>query len=433
MAERFTRVFSLSENLYAEDSPLVIAAGALQKDNQTGRVFAQLKFMSISNKTIKALKARLLPLDTIGKPIDGGVEQEYLDLSAARDEEFGQKTAISFPNASTRGFTVEIEKVYFADNSTWDGSGAKWGSLPQPERLENLLEDWELVRQYRMKYGADCQFAVPKHLDLWRCSCGAWNHSGEKCHICGMEFWFLQTADLQELKAECEERLEAEQKKAEAERIAAALRAESRAKRNKRLAMVLLPIVLLILAVAVFMSISAKQKSAAAEERFLELAGTSLIEAQEVISDISHPSDEATELIRLCEKYSPYCGTYTWLNMEGEVHKEFSFTSDFYLENGKVYWVFDDSDYTPLSALTVDTIDPKYKDDPEYTFLRRPLQVDDMSVYEKAKDGWMDFTVSFKNGKINAVWGYFENWSFDNGEFEITDMHFDAFTLEAVK
>ena len=433
MAERFTKLFSLPENLYAEGSPLVIAAGALQKDNQSGRVFAQLKFKSITGKTIKAVKVKLFPLDTIGNAIDGEVLQEYLDLNAARDADFGQKTAIAFPNASTRGFSVEVVEVYFADNSVWSGSGAKWEALPQPETLESALGDKELVKQYRIKYGADSKFAVSEHLDLWRCSCGALNHSGEKCHVCGMELWFLKAADLEELKAERDARLEAQRQKAEAEKIAAALRAESRAKKNKRLAMVLVPIVLLILAVAVFMSISAKQKSAAAEERFLELAGTSLIEAQEVISDISHPSDEATELIRLCEKYSPYCGTYTWLSMEGEVHKEFSFTSDFYLENGKVYWVFDDSDYTPLSALTVGTIDPRYKDDPEYTFLQKPLQVEDMSVYEKAKHGWMDFTVSFKNGKINAVWGYFENWSFDNGEFEITDMHFDAFTLEAVK
>jgi len=37
MNERYTRVFSLPENLYATGSPVVIAAGALLKDNQTGK------------------------------------------------------------------------------------------------------------------------------------------------------------------------------------------------------------------------------------------------------------------------------------------------------------------------------------------------------------------------------------------------------------
>lgn len=429
MAERFTKLFSLPENLYVEGSPLLIAAGALQKDNQSGRVFAQLKFRSITDKTIKAVKVKLFPLDTIGNAMDGTVEHEYLDLTAVRDEDFGQKTAIAFPNASTRGFSVEVAEVYFADNSVWCGNGAKWESLPQPETLESALGDRELVKQYRIKYGADCKFAVCEHSDLWRCSCGALNHSGEKCHACGMELWFLQEADWAALKAERDARLEAERKKAEEEKAAA----EAKAKKTKRLGVFLTPIAVLLLAVVALISISAKKRSAAVEERFIELMAVSMFQAQETIADISHPSDEATELINLCKKYTPYCGTYTWLTMEGVVHEEFSFISDFYVEDGEVYWVFDDSDYTPLSALTVGTIDPKYKDDPEYTFLQKPLKVNDMSVYEKAKDGWMDFSVSFKNGKINAVWGYFENWTYVTGEFEITDKHLEAFTLDAGK
>ena len=38
MAERYTRLYTLPENLYTEGAPLVIAAGALLKDNQTGKV-----------------------------------------------------------------------------------------------------------------------------------------------------------------------------------------------------------------------------------------------------------------------------------------------------------------------------------------------------------------------------------------------------------
>ena len=33
MAERYTRLYTLPENLYTEGAPLVIAAGALLKDN----------------------------------------------------------------------------------------------------------------------------------------------------------------------------------------------------------------------------------------------------------------------------------------------------------------------------------------------------------------------------------------------------------------
>ena len=41
MAERYTRLFSLPQDLYATGAPLVIAAGALLKDTQTGRVLTE--------------------------------------------------------------------------------------------------------------------------------------------------------------------------------------------------------------------------------------------------------------------------------------------------------------------------------------------------------------------------------------------------------
>ena len=56
MDERYTRLFALSEKYYAEGAPRLIAAGALLKDNRTGKVLAQIKFQNISPKTIKAVK-----------------------------------------------------------------------------------------------------------------------------------------------------------------------------------------------------------------------------------------------------------------------------------------------------------------------------------------------------------------------------------------
>lgn len=269
MAERFTRLFSLPENLYAEGSPIVITAGALQKDNQTEKVFVQLKFKSITDKTIKAVKVKLFPVDTIGNAIDGVAEYEYLDLSAVLDEEFGHKTAVFLPNASTRGFSVEVIAVYFADNSAWDGLNADWSSLPELETLEKSLADLELAKQYKLKNGADCKFSALEHKDLWFCTCGALNHRGEQCCICGREFASLKNFDLDELKAERDIRLEEERKKAEEDRKAAEERAEAMrikaaetAKKTKKLAMILVPIVAIVVVAAVLISGAAKKSNA---------------------------------------------------------------------------------------------------------------------------------------------------------------------------
>ena len=74
MSERYTRLFALPENLYAASSPVVIAAGTLLKDNQTGNVVAQLKLRSISPKRIAAVKVRLHLRSTAGDPIGEPVD-----------------------------------------------------------------------------------------------------------------------------------------------------------------------------------------------------------------------------------------------------------------------------------------------------------------------------------------------------------------------
>ena len=48
MAERFERLYKLSENLYIDGAPIIISAGALLKDTATGSVVAQIKFHSVS-------------------------------------------------------------------------------------------------------------------------------------------------------------------------------------------------------------------------------------------------------------------------------------------------------------------------------------------------------------------------------------------------
>ena len=69
MAERYSRLYHLPEDLYTRGAPLVIAAGALLIDNQSGQTIAQLKMRSISPKTISSVKALVTGLDSAGKTL----------------------------------------------------------------------------------------------------------------------------------------------------------------------------------------------------------------------------------------------------------------------------------------------------------------------------------------------------------------------------
>ena len=154
MSERYSKVFALSENLYATGSPIVIEAGALQKDNQTGSILAQIKMKNISAKVIKAVKVKLTLFDVAGNVLADGVEQQYLDLSVSRDESFGSKSAIRLKESTTRSFSVNITEVVFEDGNVWSGTANLWETLSEPAILIDYFNDEELEKQFEIKYGS---------------------------------------------------------------------------------------------------------------------------------------------------------------------------------------------------------------------------------------------------------------------------------------
>lgn len=267
MSERYSKLFALSENLYSAGAPVVIAAGALQKDNQTGKVFAQLKIRNIQDKAIKAVTVKITPFDTVGKPLGGVVDYQYLDLAAARDIDFGQKTPVMLKEAATRSFAVSVSEVIFSDNSIWTASNEVWEPLSASITPEKAFADGELAKQYRAKYGADCKCVFKKEKNLWRCTCGAVNHDSEKnCHSCQREAAALAALNVEELKADRDRRLAAEQKKAAEEKAAAA----EQTKKTKKIAMIAAPIVVVAIVAAVLISnfVKVRQEEAARLEAY---------------------------------------------------------------------------------------------------------------------------------------------------------------------
>ena len=147
MSERYSRLYSLPCNLYTEGSPVLISAGALLKDNQTGKILAQLKLRNISNKPIKSVKVKVNTYDTT-KAILKGVEAfSYIDLSIAPNEEFGQSTPIHLPDETTRSFSVEILSVVYGDNEVFCPKGfgvvesAPKSVLEEIERVEKGIQE----------------------------------------------------------------------------------------------------------------------------------------------------------------------------------------------------------------------------------------------------------------------------------------------------
>ena len=265
MSERYSRLFTLPENLYAVGSPVVIAAGTLLKDNQTGKIVAQLKLRSISDKVINAVKVSLNLFDTAGKSIGDAVEYDYLDLNQSRDSEFGQKRPIHVSESKARSYMPAITEVVFADRTTWTASNAEWKSLPSQKTLDAVLRDSELVKQYRIAVGSNYSYYPLEERDLWYCTCGALNRQGENCHACGRTLFELQTIDPDQLAKEkdarvAQEKAAAEEKaaaqKAAAEEKAAAQKAAAEAAKKKtaKILKIVIPAVCVVIAFVILLN-----------------------------------------------------------------------------------------------------------------------------------------------------------------------------------
>lgn len=266
MSERYTRVFSLPENLYATGSPVVIAAGALLKDNQTGKVLAQLKLTNIQYKKIKAVKVKLFPRDTMGQPLGEAIDYQYLDLQLTRDGDFGAKTPIPFPDATTRAFSVEVTAVVFTDNIVWNSDGSPWEPIPDNIPLHKKYDNL-VIEQLRLEQSGICQFVVQEHKDLWLCTCGAVNHDGEaRCHDCGKQLSQIHPLDVAGLTERADLRLAEEARQAAEEKATMEAAAAAVKKKTAKILKIAVPVVCIVIALIVLLNsvvIPAMQEKAA--------------------------------------------------------------------------------------------------------------------------------------------------------------------------
>ncbi len=254
MAERFEKLFALPSNLYVEESPLVISAGSLLKDTQTGKIISQLKFQSVSKKNIKALKISIKAFDVSGMPLQGVDEYQYLDLSVCNGSSFGSDKAIIMPNGNCRSIEIGAIVVVFSDSTTWSGDLKGFKSLTSPQKIPFIANE-ELIKQYRIATTQKALYIPNEQKDCWVCTCGTINkdESCTNCHCSKIQVFSLydeekltQAMDMRLQQESLErERIRLEQQKnAEKERI----ESQKRTKKIKTFVLITTPIVVALIA-----------------------------------------------------------------------------------------------------------------------------------------------------------------------------------------
>lgn len=142
MAERFSRLFTLPANLYADDAPVIIAAGALLKDNQTGNRLAQLKIQNIDKRTIVYIKLRFVLLDASERMLRE-YHHTFSGITVTEKDYFGSKTPVILPEAGVCSYTVSIIEVKFNSGPEWR-SNSVWTTLDANTDVDALKKERDI-------------------------------------------------------------------------------------------------------------------------------------------------------------------------------------------------------------------------------------------------------------------------------------------------
>ncbi len=204
--------------MYSQGSPIIIAAVGLLKENATGRIIAQAKFLNINNEPIKALVVNVKAYDVMGNQLAGVENFQYLDLNIKRDQFFGSDVPIVLPDPSTRIISVEPISVLSGFNTIQKLSQDKWETLPESVLLEKKYRDNNLIKQFAIDYCREATYESYSAEDLWFCFCGHFNHKEEThCHVCKAAQNEVCGYDIAALKERAKVRFDTEQKRIQEE------------------------------------------------------------------------------------------------------------------------------------------------------------------------------------------------------------------------
>lgn len=182
---RFNIIFDIGKPLYAKDTKIAIKKAALTTDNETGKVFAQIKMENLLSKTLIAVKVMLTGYNVSGEKIE---EKEFIyhDLNVKQGEEFGQKTPVEFQNSTVCSFNIKIAETEYSDGTKLTDCGTEYCIIPEPEPLTNELTEAEIKQYEKSNNISSAEYIVTEFSDLWICTCGKMSTTDNGyCYSCG--------------------------------------------------------------------------------------------------------------------------------------------------------------------------------------------------------------------------------------------------------
>lgn len=184
--ERYTELFRFSYSYFYNNGPLIIENAVIQKDSVDNQILAQIKLKNISNSTVVGCKVLIFAYEINGNSLIKIISHTYLDYYIKCGEVFGDRVPIFLPS-NARRIGVEIDEVYFLDNTIWKRD-SELLKIPEQIPLNKYFRDEKLVNEYRNVSGADVIFVPLEWNSLFLCSCGNKNMIGTNCSKCNCSY-----------------------------------------------------------------------------------------------------------------------------------------------------------------------------------------------------------------------------------------------------
>lgn len=146
MAERYSRIYTLPGNLYSDNAPVLIVAGALLKDNQTGKMLAQLKMQNLDARTITGISLSFVLFDADGKQLGESFTYQFNRISVEENSYFGQKEPVILPVGDIYSYQVSIQNVILSDGKVWEPE-KDWNPLPADVNITDVKQTLCELRQ----------------------------------------------------------------------------------------------------------------------------------------------------------------------------------------------------------------------------------------------------------------------------------------------
>lgn len=166
-AERYTVKYCADQLLLQPDCPVHVKKMQCTRDNLTGTLFLQIRYVNRDSRTVEGLVIRICLLDVNGREVAAIRALPVSGLHAAQHQCFGDDKTVVLPQESC-DIRVLVDQVQFTDGYLWRN---------KPEAQPMLLHPPVKV----------CGKVQPCRYDgYWYCACGMVNpDSAAACGYCG--------------------------------------------------------------------------------------------------------------------------------------------------------------------------------------------------------------------------------------------------------